>query len=141
MDIVWSDGAQTSFPYLWLRDNSACGECRVEQTTEKRFLLTSVPVDIAPASTACEDGTLRIIWPDGHASIYNDQQLRVFSDDDTEAWTTWNPGYVPQRVAYLDFLGDDATAASAIKEFVSSGAIILMNAPQEPNALESQARD
>ena len=36
---VRSGGQQTDLPYLWLRDNSGCSECRVAQTTEKRFYL------------------------------------------------------------------------------------------------------
>jgi len=40
---VWSDGMRIDLPHLWLRDNCGCSECRVVQTTEKRFHLFSVP--------------------------------------------------------------------------------------------------
>ena len=33
-------------PFLWLRDNCQCDECRITETQEKQFLLHTVPVDI-----------------------------------------------------------------------------------------------
>ena len=35
-------------PFLWLRDNCQCDECRITETQEKQFLLHTVPVDISP---------------------------------------------------------------------------------------------
>lgn len=139
VDIVWPDGTQTSLPHLWLRDNCDCNDCRVEQTTEKKFMVTSVTVDIKPASTEYLDDTLRIVWPDGHATCYNGCDLHAFANEDTELRSEWGAGYVPVGFDFQDFLNDDGAAASAIQEFVKSGAMVLKNAPQEPNTLEQLA--
>ncbi|WP_420449812.1 gamma-butyrobetaine hydroxylase-like domain-containing protein [Candidatus Palauibacter sp.] len=48
---VWSGGERTDLPYLWLRDNCGCGECCVEQTTEKRFHIFHVPSDLRPSTS------------------------------------------------------------------------------------------
>ena len=47
--VTFSDGEiNVDLPFLWLRDNCQCDECRITETQEKQFLLHSVPVDIAP---------------------------------------------------------------------------------------------
>ena len=37
-------------PFLWLRDNCQCDDCRIIETEEKQFLLHTVPLDISPKS-------------------------------------------------------------------------------------------
>ena len=39
LEVRWGDGSVSRLPYLWLRDNCGCNECRVPQTSEKRFIL------------------------------------------------------------------------------------------------------
>ena len=68
--IVWSSGSSTTLPHLWLRDNCGCGDCRIAQTDEKKFMVSSVPADLEPASAELIDDQLRIVWPDGHRSSY-----------------------------------------------------------------------
>ena len=61
---TWSGGERTDLPYLWLRDNCGCGECRVEQTSEKRFHLFTVPGNLTPrqvTESANADGTPEFI--------------------------------------------------------------------------------
>ena len=40
-------------PFLWLRDNCQCDECRITETQEKQFLLHTVPIDIS---------LIKLIW-------------------------------------------------------------------------------
>ena len=49
VEIAWSCGSRSTLPHLWLRDNCDCSDCRIEQTSEKKFIITEVSVDIAPA--------------------------------------------------------------------------------------------
>ena len=51
---VWSGGERTELPYLWLRDNCGCSECRVVQTTEKRFHIFRVAGDLKPLQVGIE---------------------------------------------------------------------------------------
>ena len=70
------DGTQYDLPNLWLRDNCLCDDCRVTQTQEKRFMLSAVPVDITPQKVTLEQGTLRVVWPDIHQTLYCLLQIR-----------------------------------------------------------------
>jgi gamma-butyrobetaine dioxygenase len=36
--LEWSDGRQSRFPALWLRDNCACPECRHPQALERTYM-------------------------------------------------------------------------------------------------------
>ncbi len=139
IEIVWPDGTQNSLPYLWLRDNCSCGDCRVEQTSEKKFMLTSVSADIEPVDVRLVNDTLRMAWPDGHTTCYAGSELRAFAHDDSLDWTPWQAGYLPQRIDYRAFLDDDSIAAGAIREFLDCGAIILQHAPSDPGTLEEMA--
>ena len=60
---------QYDLPFLWLRDNCQCDECRIAETQEKQFLLHTVPVDISPKSVKIKDEKLLVFWPDGHESL------------------------------------------------------------------------
>ena len=52
--LILSKGANKKYdlPFLWLRDNCQCDECRIVETQEKQFLLHTVPVDISPKHVA-----------------------------------------------------------------------------------------
>ena len=56
---LWHGGAETSLPFLWLRDNCGCSECRVVQTTEKRFHIFRVARELRPRWVAIECSGLR----------------------------------------------------------------------------------
>ena len=60
------DGSHYELPNLWLRDNCPCDDCRVVQTQEKRFMLSSVPVDLKPKSVDVNAKTIHLFWPDDH---------------------------------------------------------------------------
>ncbi len=94
---TWSGGAQTDLPYLWLRDNCGCGECRVEQTTEKRFHLFRVPKDLRPLKVGIEcagskDEAIFIEWPDGHHTRYRSSEVHGFLSSLASTCTTGMAG-------------------------------------------------
>ncbi|MBT8087572.1 MAG: TauD/TfdA family dioxygenase [Gammaproteobacteria bacterium] len=134
--IVWNSGAATTLPYLWLRDNCGCDDCRIQQTDEKKFIVSSVAADIVLASAELSGDQLRVVWPDGHCSTFEGERLRAFGNDTEIAWSPWPPGFSPQRCAYRSFLGDDGVAADAIERFITDGAMILEKAPVEAGTLE-----
>ena len=47
-------------PYLWIRDNCPCNECRIEETLEKKFKLKYVPEDLNPQSVAIDENDIHI---------------------------------------------------------------------------------
>lgn len=148
LDVTWADGTVTSLPHLWLRDNCWCNECRVAQTTEKAFRVTSVSVDIAPntasLSTDQTDGqtrevTIELVWPDGHQTSYPAAWIREISQPSGPWSQAWPVGFRPRETDWSAFIDDDAAAAAMIEDFLVTGAALLTDAPREPNALEDLA--
>ena len=137
--IDWRSGGSSTLPYLWLRDNCDCDDCRIAQTDEKKFMISSVAANLEPASVELVDDRLLVSWPDGHQSSYEGKTLRSFPRADRNQWSRWPPGFAPYRSDYRSFLDDDSAAAAAIERFVDHGAMILAGAPTTPGTLEDLA--
>lgn len=135
-EVTWSCGNHSALPHLWLRDNCACDDCRIAQTGEKRFVLAEVPIDLVPAEVDVIDDRLHIVWPDGHRTAYDGEDLRSTDCHRRRACRPWPKGYVPERYPYSTFMESDRVAAAAIAQFIDSGAIILHDAPVMPGTLE-----
>ncbi len=127
---------QYELPFLWLRDNCQCDECRISETQEKQFLLHTVPVDISPKRIELKDSCLLVLWPDDHESLLPLSEIEQSSIDRSPKRKVWPSNFVPQKYNWSDFLDDRDIAIEALKTFVSFGVIILDNAPKEPNSLE-----
>ena len=141
---VWSGGERTDLPYLWLRDNCGCGECRVVQTTEKRFHLFRVPSDLRPRTVSIEgagseDEAIAISWPDGHRTRYRSSEIRGHLSRPRFDPHYWDSGFQPRRFDYQRFLASDRTAAGMIEEFLRTGVCVLVDAPTEPDSSEQLA--
>ena len=145
---VWHCGEQTFLPYLWLRDNCGCSECRVVQTTEKRFHIYRVDKGIRPRRISVEHAgyeheALAIEWPDGHRTSYRSCDIHRLTGDQfrtCEQPRYWDAGFQLRWYDFGLFLNDDRTAASMIEEFLSTGACLLTGAPTEPDSSEQLAR-
>ncbi len=141
---VWAVGERTDLPYLWLRDNCGCGECRVEQTTEKRFHLFRVPNDLKPSTVAIEgagseDEAIAIAWPDGHRTRYRSSDIHGLLSRPRLELQYWDGQFQPRRFDYQRFLASDHAAAELIEEFLRTGVCVLVDAPTEPDSLEELA--
>ncbi len=139
IELAWEGGGRSVLPYLWLRDNCGCGDCRVAQTSEKRFMLTEVPADIEPAEIDLDDDELTLVWPDGHRTSYSGESLRELAHLPEPPWRRWPAGFTPPRSEFRAFLDNDRAAAAAIGEFVETGVLILEHAPTVPGTLEDLA--
>jgi gamma-butyrobetaine hydroxylase len=67
--IAWPSGAESRFHALWLRDNCPCGECRHE--SGQRLLDTRALLDDLTVVEASADGSLRVVFSDGHAATFD----------------------------------------------------------------------
>ena len=74
--VDWSDGEQSKFNFLWLRDN--CPSEVHPTARERTFNLLTVTDDIHPKSYKINDkGALEIEWSEGdHTSYYDSDWLR-----------------------------------------------------------------
>ena len=142
---VWHGGAETSLPYLWLRDNCGCSECRVVQTTEKRFHIFRVPRELRPRRVTIErpgrdDEELSIVWPDGHSTCYRSSDIHRLISRERDELQYWDGRFQPREFDWRRFLDHDLTAADLIEEFLRTGACVLVDAPTEPDSSEQLAR-
>tara|TARA_B100001741_G_scaffold210439_1_gene174094 strand:- start:611 stop:1678 length:1068 start_codon:yes stop_codon:yes gene_type:complete len=123
-------------PFLWLRDNCQCDECRITETQEKQFLLHTVPIDISPDKVDMDGDMLLIKWPDGHDSIIPTSKILECGMSRYPDYRFWSKKFTPNRFTWKDFLDDVSTSIEALKDLVSYGVIILKEAPKELNSLE-----
>ena len=141
---VWSGGERTDLPYLWLRDNCNCEECRVVQTTEKRFHLFRVPSDLRPLDVSIEragsgDEAVSIAWPDGHRTRFRSSEIHGLLGRPRWDLRYWDGRFQPRRFDYRRFLASDRAAAELIEEFLRTGVCVLVEAPTEPDSSEQLA--
>ena len=144
LSAIWGNGEQTDLPYLWLRDNCGCSECRVVQTSEKRFHLFRVARDLRPQQVGIEhagseDEAISIDWPDGHRTRYRSSEIRGFLSLRRLELHYWDGGFEPRRFDYRRFLASDRAAAELIEEFLRTGVCVLVGAPTEPDSSEQLA--
>ena len=83
--ILSLDSGQTfDLPFLWLRDNCQCDECRITETEEKQFLLHKVPVDFTPDNVQIIDERIHISTEPVDLSgfdVLDDNATKVSSED------------------------------------------------------------
>ena len=143
--ISWPDGHESFFHHLWLRDCCYCELCGNSYSSKRYFKPSDIALDIRPHTVAlAQNSELAITWPDGHASRYKLDWLRVNCYSDTARVqrfhrpTTWNAsishslptsyyGEVSQSdQARLDFLGK-------IRDY---GFVVVRDGPREDNGVE-----
>ena len=139
LEVTWRERSVSRLPYLWLRDNCGCGECRVAQTGEKRFILNQVPANLQPAAGMLRDDELLLAWPDGHESRYSGSAIRALEAEPSATWKPWDARFSPRRFDCRRFLTDDAVADAALTAFLASGAFVLTGAGATPGSLETLA--
>ena len=127
---------QYDLPFLWLRDNCQCDECRIIETQEKQFLLHTVPVEISPTSVEIKDESLFVLWPDNHQSVIPLNQIEDSGKPRYPEHKLWTSDFTPRRFDWSEFLDNEDIALEALKTFVSFGVIILNNAPKVPDSVE-----
>ena len=136
LEVTWYERSVSRLPYLWLRDNCGCSECRIAQTTDKRFILTQVPVNLRPITGLLEGDELLLAWPDGHETRYSGSAIRALEAQQAATWTPWGAWFRPQHFEFQRFLDDDTTAVSALTAFIEFGAFILTGAGSKPGTME-----
>ena len=74
--IIWSDGEESKFNYLWLRDN--CPTAHDKDSNHRMFNILEVSQNINPKNyNVNSDGKLEIEWSEGdHTSYYDPKWLR-----------------------------------------------------------------
>jgi len=76
LKIVWDDGEESKFNYLWLRDN--CPSAHDKDSRHRMFNILNISTDISPKTyNVNNNGSLEIEWSEGdHKSSYDSTWLR-----------------------------------------------------------------
>ncbi len=76
LKVIWNDGEESKFNYLWLRDN--CPTAHDKDSRHRMFNILEVSQNINPAKYSINsDGKLEIEWSEGnHISYYDPKWLR-----------------------------------------------------------------
>jgi gamma-butyrobetaine dioxygenase len=76
LKVVWDDGEESKFNYLWLRDN--CPTAHDKDSRHRMFNILNVSTNINPKNYSVgENGSLEIEWSEGdHKSSYDPLWLR-----------------------------------------------------------------
>jgi gamma-butyrobetaine dioxygenase len=68
--IKWSDNSDSSYPFLWLRENDPAGFHK--DTNERMTDLTSIPLDITLTKAFIKNDVLMLNWSDSaNSTRYN----------------------------------------------------------------------
>ena len=76
LKIIWSDGKESKFNYMWLRDN--CPTAHDKDSRHRMFNILDISQDINPKNYSVNnEGNLEIEWSEGnHKSCYDPKWLR-----------------------------------------------------------------
>jgi gamma-butyrobetaine dioxygenase len=149
--VTWSDGRQSRFPALWLRDNCACTACRHPQALERTFMFVDHPQPRVADARIDADGVLEIEFLAGdltHVARYAKGWLRTHD---------CSPAAIAERRALLrlwdatlggslavldygSYMHTDAGMREWVEAIQRDGIVLLREVPAEPGALLAVAR-
>ncbi len=138
--VQWHDGKSSqSIPLRWLRFECPCSECRVEQTSERRWLplrqneFRAVSVDNTPSR-------LSIVWESGHETMFAADRLRaslLVAHRARSQPILWGGGGEPRRFDHGQVTSDKQAMLGFMECFRDEGTAILTETPSVPGQLES----
>lgn len=150
VDVIWKDGRSSAYHCLWLRDNCPCAECVYGVTREQVFEIADVPFDLkASVVTVSADGSLVVIWEDGHASHYHAGWLRAHAYDDRSLAEQaasqpkakhWNATLQVPTFDYPDLMNDDGALLRWLLALRDTGLSLVNGMPLQPGSLAAVAR-
>ncbi|WP_350559830.1 TauD/TfdA family dioxygenase [Psychrobacter sp. CAL346-MNA-CIBAN-0220] len=147
IQVRWNDGINSTYHYIWLRDN--CSTAFHPQTGERCFDLLSVSQDIYPLSVSFDAGPLTIEWSEqGHISSFAQSWLREFcysselAKDHSNSYQSWDCEFIDRIPVYNQ--QDIITSDSALYEWMSAldkyGLTIINGMPDDSEAVVQTAK-
>lgn len=141
IQIRWNEGIDSTYHYIWLRDN--CPSAFHPHTGERSFDLLSVSKDIHPLSVSFDETTLTIEWSEqAHISHFEQSWLREFgyssalTKDHSSPYESWDGTFIDHIPMYDQ--QSIMTSDSALYEWMSTldkyGLTIIDNMPDDSDA-------
>lgn len=149
LSISWSDGHESFFHAIWLRDCCYCDICG-DSYSSKRFVTPlDMPVDVTPASARIvEGGDLEIVWqPDGHRSHYDASWLRRHCYDDASRRrrfhqpSLWDAKLATElpTVEFAAANADERVRFELLRYLRDYGLVLVRGGPARPGTVEAVA--
>jgi gamma-butyrobetaine dioxygenase len=141
--VRWSDGRDSPYDTLWLRDNCPCTACVNPVTREQVFEITAVPEDLAPARIDASPTRLTVHWADGHVSPFEAGFLRAHAYDDASRaerrrvkrpWRAERLAAIP-TFTYSDVTGSDRGLLAWLSALEAEGLTKMVGVPTEPGTV------
>ncbi len=135
--IPWGASGAFDVPAVWLRDNCPCPACRVEATTEKRNLISQVPLGVAPLSVSRPDAeTLVVDWGE-HQSCYTRSWFDSLASNSFRRPSPkiWSGGHRLTTFEAAQFDSEDGSTTGALElihTLATQGAALVRGVPSEP---------
>ena len=142
LTVTWSDGCESSFLYLWLRDN--CPQLRHASTKHRVAETSEIPDDVHPSNTRLDaDGNVILTWAyDQHVSTFPAAWLRAHDYANgarhqapvPKLWDATIGDALP-TASYPDIVNSLTDRASFLRGFVDHGVAVLRNVPSVPGTV------
>lgn len=149
LEISFSDGHDSFFHAIWLRDCCYCDTCG-DTYSSKRFVTPlDMPTDVAPASARVDErGDLEIVWQaDGHRSCYAAAWLRRHCYDDASRLqrfhqpSLWDAKIAadPPTVDFTAACADQRIRFDLLRRLRDFGFVLVRGGPARPGGVEAVA--
>ncbi|KAI8513908.1 Gamma-butyrobetaine dioxygenase [Branchiostoma belcheri] len=153
VEVEWSDGGVSRFPYVWLRDNCQCPQCFNPDSLSRRVLMNDLDVNVSPVRVELQakGSLLSVEWPQGHQSQYDCQWLRerCFSTQalsererdwqrKTQLWGAELAHNLP-KADFPAILRDDRALHDFLVVLDSVGLVLVQNVPCDVGQVERLA--
>jgi gamma-butyrobetaine dioxygenase len=142
--VDWSDGRQSRFHALWLRDNCPCPLCRHPQALERRHIFIDHPEPRLTSARLDAAGNLLVAFDPLHESRFDPGWLRHHSYQDwaraerRRPLRLWGAEQEHQltTVDYSRFMESDAGLAGWIAALLRDGIVLIDGAPPRTGEIQ-----
>ncbi|GIY21275.1 trimethyllysine dioxygenase, mitochondrial [Caerostris extrusa] len=146
LKIGFQDNLTSNFYYIWLRDNCQCSSCIHSESKQKMVDTASLDLNIKPQSYhVTESGKLKIVWPDGHISLYDADWLHKHGSgfeldsydnvhDNLPPITTWNGEVIKSlkpEISYKEVMETEEGLKKWLTMMYKYGIAIMKDVPRE----------
>jgi len=144
--VRWTDGGESVFPAVWLRDNCHCSKCFTTGAIHVRTLLMEhldVTCTVTSAQMSEDSGDVAVSWSDGHTGSFPPPWLRQRAFEPApqavrqevvqsplELWDASLAADLP-RGDFGEVMRSDAALLDALLKLERYGMVLLERAPAQ----------
>lgn len=131
-------GDRVSLSLRWLRMECPCSLCRVEQTSERRWIPARADEFVA-TSIDQNEGSIKIAWESGHLTQYSPEQIRASLGIENRArldTQLWGGGGEPARFGHDAVCAGGSDRMAFLAALRNEGVAILTGTPSIPAQVE-----